>query len=78
MGSTINTSGNPKKHFGVVWQLIHRCIEMGYGVGVTDAMKLWSTGPSIDNDLRGLCASVLRKEVNLVQPAKIVAFGQKP
>ena len=63
-----------RRHYGVVWRLIRRSVSEGYGVWVTDAMKLWCK-EGIDPQLREACAEVLREEVRRVSPKKIVAFG---
>lgn len=66
-----------RRHWGMMWQLIRRCVLAGYDVWVTDAIKLYA-GRNVmrhDPDLRALCFSVIRKEVEAFQPDKVLAIG---
>ncbi len=63
------------KHYGVLWQLIRRCVAHGYDVWLTDAMKIHCIGNKISPELHQLCEETLRSEVDLAQPERIVAFG---
>ena len=66
-----------RRHYGVLWELVRRCVIFGYDVWVTDAMKLYVKGALIDPSLHQLCGEVLLDEVRLVKPTKIVAFGNR-
>ena len=61
-----------RRHYGVLWQLIRRCVENGYDVWVTDAMKLYAKDAPIDPQLYDICG-----EVQLFNPDHIVAFGNR-
>ncbi|QCO54446.1 hypothetical protein EOK75_00585 [Pseudorhodobacter turbinis] len=66
-----------RRHWGMMWQLIRRCVLAGYDVWVTDAIKLYAGRNVIrlDQDLRTLCFSVIRREVEAFQPDKVLAIG---
>lgn len=66
-----------RRHYGVLWGLIRRCVAFGYDVWVTDGMKLYVKGAPIDARLHQLCGKVLLDEVRLVKPDHIVAFGNR-
>lgn len=66
-----------RRHYGVLWELIRRSVAFGFDVWVTDAMKLYVKGATIDGSLYKLCGEVLLNEVNLVKPDHIVAFGNR-
>lgn len=66
-----------RRHYGVLWQLIKRCVENGYDVWVTDAMKLYAKDAPIDQQLYGICGKVLHREVELFNPDHVVAFGSR-
>ncbi|MDZ4311765.1 MAG: hypothetical protein U1A24_14565 [Cypionkella sp.] len=66
-----------RRHYGVLWQLIRRCVENGYDVWVTDAMKLYAKEAPIASQLYDICGDVLRREVELFNPDHIVAFGNR-
>ncbi|SDF92253.1 hypothetical protein [Alloyangia pacifica] len=66
-----------RRHWGMMWQLIRRCVLAGYDVWVTDAIKVYA-GTNVlrrDPELRALCFSVIRKEVNAFRPDRILAIG---
>lgn len=64
-----------RRHYGVLWQLIRRCVENGYDVWVTDAMKLYAKAAPITPQLYEISGEVLLREVKLFNPDHIVAFG---
>ncbi|WP_054004493.1 uracil-DNA glycosylase family protein [Cypionkella psychrotolerans] len=66
-----------RRHYGVLWQLIRRCVENGYDVWVTDAMKLYAKEAPIDPHLYDICGKVLLREVELFKPDHVVAFGNR-
>jgi len=66
-----------RRHYGVLWELIRRCVAFGYDVWVTDGMKLYVKGAPIGARLHQLCGEVLLDEVRLVKPDHIVAFGNR-
>lgn len=66
-----------RRHWGMIWQLIRRCVMEGYEVWVTDAIKLFA-GKNVllqDSRLRELCYTTIRDEVSVFSPTKVVAFG---
>ncbi len=66
-----------RRHYGVLWQLIKRCVENSYDVWVTDAMKLYAKDAAIHPQLDAICGKVLSHEVELFNPDHIVAFGNR-
>ena len=66
-----------RRHWGMIWQLIRRCVFSGYDVWATDAVKLYAGRNVIRKDraLRELCFSVIRQEVEAFQPDRILAIG---
>ncbi|WP_155846097.1 hypothetical protein [Celeribacter ethanolicus] len=67
-----------RRHYKMLWNLIVRCLETGYDVWVTDAIKLYAGRNVVMRNapLRDLCFSVLRDEVAAVNPSAILAFGK--
>lgn len=66
-----------RRHWGMIWQLIRRCVFAGYDVWATDAVKLYAGRNVIRKDaaLRDLCFSVIRQEVEAFQPDHVLAIG---
>ena len=66
-----------RRHWGMIWQLIRACIQRGYDVWVTDAIKVFA-GPNVvnrDEGLRELCFGTVREEVAAFRPDRVIAFG---
>lgn len=66
-----------RRHYKMLWNLIVRCLDAGYDVWVTDAIKLYMGRNVVVRNaaLKELCFSVLRDEVAAVSPSVIMAFG---
>ncbi|MHC9236987.1 hypothetical protein ACX9MO_15270 [Pseudooceanicola sp. 502str34] len=66
-----------RRHWGMMWKLIRRCVLAGYDVWVTDAIKVYA-GRNVlrrDPELRELCFSVIAEEVEAFNPDTILAIG---
>ena len=66
---------NSYKNYGAFWELILRFVKAGYGVWVTDARKVWTPDYGRADALVPVFAGVLEREIELVDPVKIFAFG---
>ncbi len=65
------------RHYGAVWNLIRTCVQAGYDVWVTDALKIFVGRHQLwkDPDLVELCREILRDEIEAFSPDKILAMG---
>lgn len=65
-----------RRHYGIVWKLVTQMVERGFDVWLTDANKLYCKEESISGALLGLSLTTLGRELDLLKPVRIVAFGK--
>lgn len=65
------------RHYGILWTLIKRLIEQDFNVWLTDARKLWFCPSSPMQSIQDLQSDILRKEIDIVDPDRIVALGNQ-
>lgn len=66
-----------QQHYGAVWNLIRTCVQGGYDVWVTDALKIFVGKNQLwkDPELVKLCFDILRDEIDAFSPDKILTMG---
>lgn len=66
-----------KRHYRVMWDVITACMDAGYSVWVTDAIKIFAGKDVVkrDPELMGISRSTLSDEIRAVAPVRILALG---
>jgi hypothetical protein len=65
------------RHYPMIWRVIRSCLESGFDVWVTDAIKLYAGEGVVKRSqkLFDLCKETLREEIALVKPTRVLAMG---
>jgi len=62
---------------GIMWRLVRKFVDTGFDVWATDARKLFIYRQRLSREQNELCRDVLLKEIELVDPVRIVGFGNQ-